>query len=227
MLPDIAAAPHLPDDLPSNPFPTLVSWFEEAAAKRVQPNPNAMTLATATADGRPSGRIVLCKAIEPEAGYVVFYTNYQGKKGQDLEANPRASCVFFWDVLDRQARVEGLVVRCPAEESDAYFASRPLESRIGAWASDQSRPVESRAAMAERVAATMRRFGLEPGRRPSGPVEIPRPPHWGGYRVYAERVELWVSGPGRVHDRAEWTRALTRQGDGYGGGPWSATRLQP
>lgn len=225
-----AASPdqHLPDELPSEPFGLLVSWFREAAERKVQPNPNAMTLATADASGRPSARIILCKEINPDPGYLVFYTNYHGRKGRELAANPRAAAVFFWDSLDRQARVEGPVVQSPAWESDAYFASRPIESRIGAWSSDQSRPIESREAMAGRVSETMNKLGIDLGALFGGrSVEVPRPPHWGGFRLFAEHVELWVSGVGRVHDRAGWTRMLTPAAEGFTGGDWSHTRLQP
>jgi pyridoxamine 5'-phosphate oxidase len=221
----------LPDPLPAEPFALFRAWFDEAHQRRVQPNPNAMTLATVDPDGRPSARIVLCKAIHEDPGRIVFYTNYNGRKGAALAANPRASLVFHWDPLDRQARIEGPVLRSPAEESDAYFRSRRLESRLGAWASDQSRPVESREKLLEQVAERARELGVDLSKIADGgggeDAEIPRPPHWGGYRVWAERVELWCAGTGRVHDRAEWTRSLTPAGDGYTGGPWSATRLQP
>lgn len=224
----IRAGEHLPDLLPESPLPMLISWFDEAVAKKVQPNPNAMTLATASHDARPSARLVLCKEINPDPGYVVFYTNYHGRKGEELAANPHAAAVFFWDALDRQARVEGPVVKSPAWESDAYFSSRPVESRIGAWSSEQSRPIASREAMAERIAATMERLGVDLGVLLSGgEVSVPRPPHWGGFRLYAERIELWLSGTGRIHDRAVWTRALTPAEEGFTGGPWTSTRLQP
>jgi pyridoxamine 5'-phosphate oxidase len=216
----------LPEPLPDDPFPILRAWYDQALARRDTPNPNAMTLATVDGAGRPAARIVLCKALEPDPGAVVFYTNYQGRKGHDLGAHPEAALVFHWDALDRQARIEGPVTRTSEEESDAYFASRPWESRVGAWSSDQSRPVASRRELLEKVRATMQRFGIDPDHpERAGPAaHIPRPPHWGGYRVLARRVELWVSGTGRVHDRAEWTRELTPAAPP---GPWAATRLQP
>jgi pyridoxamine 5'-phosphate oxidase len=209
----------LPEPLPADPFPLFESWLNDAEARRTQPNPNSFCLATIDPDGRPSARILLCKGIDQAAGAIEFFTNYQSRKGMALDANPRAAACFHWDVLDRQARIEGAVVRVPATRSDEYFASRPWESRIGAWASDQGKPLASRAELAEKVRATMRRFGLE---RPPGPgqaVSIPRPPHWGGFRLIADRVELWVSGAGRVHDRAAWTRRSD--------GTWDRTRLQP
>jgi pyridoxamine 5'-phosphate oxidase len=213
-----AGGEQLPESLPSDPFPLVLAWFNQAAAAKVQPNPNVMTLATASRDGRPSARMVLCKGIDAAHGFVVFYTNYQGRKAQELEANPRAALVAHWDDLDRQMRIEGPVVKSPAAESDAYFASRPRESRIGAWASDQSRPIASRHEMVKKVEQATERFGAG---------DVPRPAHWGGYRVFAERVELWVSGAGRVHDRAAWTRQLRPDGAGFVGGPWASTRLQP
>jgi pyridoxamine 5'-phosphate oxidase len=224
-----AAGEFLPEPLPADPFGLLKAWWDEAHSKRVQPNPNAMTLATVDPDGRIGARTVLCKAINITDGFFVFYTNYSGRKGVALDAGSRAALVFHWDDLDRQVRVEGLVVRSPDEESDAYFASRPWQSRIGAWASDQSRPVASRAAMQDKLAAAMRRFGLDPDRPPEtgANVNIPRPRHWGGYRIWAERLELWAAGPGRLHERAEWKRTLAQANAGFQGGPWSSTRLQP
>jgi pyridoxamine 5'-phosphate oxidase len=188
---------------------------------RVQPNPNAMVMATVDADGRPSARVVLCKGLRGEDGSVVFFTNYESRKGGALAAHPRAALVFHWDALDRQVRIEGSVSRVPDAESDAYFAGRPWESRVGAWSSAQSRPVRSRRELLERVEATMRKFGIDPKSppKPGAAVDIPRPPHWGGYRVTADSVELWVSGKGRIHDRAVWKRE--------GSGPWRATRLCP
>jgi len=219
----------LANTLPPDPLPLVLDWFDEARRRKVQPNPNAMTLATVDPDGRIAAGIVLCKTIDLKGGFFEFFTNYEGRKGVALGARPRAALVMHWDVLDRQVRIEGPVVKSPAAASDAYFASRPWESRIGAWASDQSRPVGSREEMLAKVAATMRRFGLNPDDPPghSADVKIPRPPHWGGYRVYADRVELWMSGTGRVHDRAAWTRVLSPDRDGFRGGAWTATRLQP
>lgn len=220
----------LPEPLPADPFGTLTRWFDEAQAAKNQPNPNAMTLATADADGRLSARVVLCKAIHPDPGRLVFYTNYTSRKGMALEANPRAAIVMHWDHADRQVRVEGPVTRSPAEESDAYFASRRWESRLGAWASDQSKPIASREALLEQVAEKAIELGVDLSKIVDGrgdELEIPRPPHWGGFRLWAERVELWCGGTGRVHDRAVWARELAADGDGFACGAWSATRLQP
>ena len=207
----------LPSTLPDDPMPLFAEWFAGARAAMAQPNPDSMALATVGADGRPSVRIVLCKMLVTQPGYAVFFTNYDSRKGEELAAHPRAAAVFHWDGFGRQVRLEGPVVRSPAEESDEYFASRALDSRIGAWASLQSQPLESRRTLLKRVATEAARFG----------THVPRPPHWGGYRLWPESVELWIEGPFRVHDRARWSRSLAPEGAGYAPGPWSATRLYP
>jgi pyridoxamine 5'-phosphate oxidase len=227
----IAPTELLPDPLPSEPLAVAAAWLEQAFSLKRQPNPNSMTLATTTLEGKPSARIVLCKAIVADPGYIVFYTNYLSRKGRELGANPRAAAVMHWDHMHRQVRVEGLVETVPASESEAYFASRALQSRIGAWASAQSEPIASRGLLLDAVADAARRFGLSPeaaAAERGADASVPRPPHWGGYRLWAEAVELWVEGAARIHDRARWSRKLTRGGDGHlATGAWSATRLQP
>ncbi|HTV96434.1 MAG TPA: pyridoxamine 5'-phosphate oxidase [Steroidobacteraceae bacterium] len=219
----------LPDPLPANPLELASRWLEQARVDAAQPNPNAMVLATVDERGQPSARVVLCKDIEPQAGRIVFYTNYESRKGRELAANPRAAAVFHWDHRHRQVRAEGEVAPLEDAENDAYFRTRPWQSRIGAWASRQSEPVRSRAALGDNVAAAARRFGIPYG-GPGAPepaqvsVDIPRPPHWGGYRLTAEAVELWVEGEFRIHDRARWTRSGA---PGAAAGAWSVTRLQP
>ena len=228
-------AKRLPEPLPADPLALAREWLTEATAARRQPNPNSMVLATVGSDGAPSSRVVLCKDILVAAGYVLLYTNYDSRKGHEIAANPRVAALFHWDHLHRQVRIEGRMVRSPAAESDAYFASRPWQSRLGAWASAQSRPVASRAALIEALTAAGRRFGtppVGPGAPPegadSGAVAVPRPPHWGGYRLYAEAVELWVEGEFRIHDRAHYVRTLAPDANGgYAGSPWQASRLQP
>ena len=222
----------LPDPLPPEPLVVLNQWLAQSWQQRLQPNPNAMVLATSDADGHLSARVVLCKEIVAQPGYLVFFTNYLSRKGRQLARNPRAAAVFHWDALHRQVRVEGPVVQAPAAASDAYFASRPWQSRIGAWASDQSAPIASRAAMQNAVTSTAERFGVpDPTQATadgSADFQIPRPPHWGGYHLWADSVELWVEGEARIHDRARWTRELTPEPDGFfSAGPWSAIRLQP
>jgi pyridoxamine 5'-phosphate oxidase len=221
----------LPDPLPAEPMALAGAWLSTALAARQQPNPDAMVLATATAEGQPSARIVLCKELDAELGRVSFVTNYDSRKGRELEQNPRAALVLHWDHAHRQIRMEGIVVKAPAAESDAYFETRNWQRRIGAWASAQSQPLRSRELLNAGGRAAADRFGLpnptadnidEPQSRP-----IPRPPFWGGYYVWADAVELWIEGPARIHERARWTRSLTTAGAGFRPGPWSATRLQP
>ena len=217
----------LPEPLPAEPLSIAQAWLAQAWSARQQPNPNAMVLATTTRDGHPSARVVLCKDIQPVPGFVVFYTNYDSRKGQELAANGRAAVVMHWDHMHRQVRVEGRVVKAPDADSDAYFASRALASRIGAWASKQSQPVASRAELLSVVDATAKRLGVSE-RSAGKDVPVPRPPHWGGFRLWADAVELWVEGDARIHDRARWTRTLTARDDGqFDAGPWNATRLQP
>jgi pyridoxamine 5'-phosphate oxidase len=223
----------LPSILPADPMPLAVSWLKDAWDGQVQPNPNAMVLATVDGRGMPSARVVLCKEIVADPGYALFYTNYDSRKGRALAEHPRAAAVLYWDKMHRQLRIEGPVLKSPPAESDAYFASRQWQRRIGAWASQQSQPVGSRAALLEAVEAAAARFGARSPAATSGDeagagLVIPRPPHWGGYRLWVESIELWMGGDHRIHDRARWTRALTRADEhSFSGGRWSATRLHP
>lgn len=206
--------PPLPEPLPADPLPLVGDWLAEAAA-RVRSS-TSMALATVDPDGRPTARMVICRGFDPRAGWLVFYTDRDSDKGAALAAHPRAAVVFHWDALERQIRIEGPVTHAPDGDSDAYWASRPPDARVAASASEQSRPLASRAILLTRVAEMAARGG-----------DVPRPKRWGGYRVWAERVELWVGQPARVHDRARWVRALTAEGEGFAGGAWSATRLMP
>jgi len=177
----------------------------------------AMALATVDPDGRPSVRMVICRGLDARAGWLVFYTDRDSRKGRALEGVARGAVVFHWEGLERQIRIEGPVTLAPDADSDRYWGTRPPDARLAAVASEQSRPIASRQAFLERIADARARLGPAPD----------RPPRWGGYRVWAEAVELWVSQPARAHDRAVWTRALAPSGDGFAGGPWRATRLQP
>ena len=225
----------LPDPLPPEPMALASAWFATALAARQQPNPDAMVLATASASGQPSARIVLAKEFDVERGCISFVTNYDSRKGRELAENARAALVFHWDHSHRQIRMEGLVLKAPAAESDEYFASRNWQRRIGAWASAQSQPLQSREQLNGAVRAAAARFGapeptLDNINQPLA-VNIPRPPFWGGYYVWADAVELWIEGASRIHERARWTRSLATSGTGaattVSTGPWSATRLQP
>jgi pyridoxamine 5'-phosphate oxidase len=208
----------LPATLPADPMPLFEEWFAQARAQGAQRNPDSMVLATSAPDGRPSARVVLLKRLVADPGYVVFYTNYESQKGREITQNPRVAAVLHWDAQGRQVRLEGRIVTSPAAESDEYFATRALDSRIGAWASLQSEPLSSRGALMKRVAEQAARFG----------TRVPRPPHWGGYRLWPDAVELWHEGAFRVHDRARWTRSLMANGEaGFIAGAWAATRLYP
>ncbi len=213
--------PSLADPLPASPLPTLTRWLAEAREGRVQRNPSAICLATVSPDGQPEARLLLCRGLDAERGFLVFYSNRESAKGRALAAKPRACAVFHWDALERQARISGPVRLSPESESDVYFAGRPRAAQIAAAASQQSRAIASRAELLKRLAETEARCGGAQG------PPVPRPPHWGGYRLFAERVELWVGSAGRAHDRGLWTRALEPEGEGFRGGPWGVRRLQP
>jgi pyridoxamine 5'-phosphate oxidase len=226
-------APTLPDELPDNPMAWAEAWLLEATAQSVQRNPNSMMLVTVASNGQPSARVVLCKSFLSDPGYVVFYTNYKSRKIEDLVSRPDVAATFHWDALGRQIRLEGIAVKSPESESDEYFASRDWGSQIGAWGSDQSAPLESRQALREQVRDRARALGVEVtddlqsldgDQKPT----IARPPHWGGVRIWPARIELWIEGADRVHDRAVWTRDLTRDGESdFDASAWTGKRLQP
>jgi len=223
----------LPDPPPMDPMPLAATWLHQAWDEQVQRNPNSMVLATTDTDGRPSARVMLCKEIVIDPGYLVFYTNYESRKGQELAAHPWAAAVFHWDALHRQLRVEGPVVISPASESDDYFVTRPWRSRLAAMTSQQSAPIGSHQTLIEKLRETAAHFGTpDPLAAPDDDQEpglrLPRPPGWGGYRMWAAAVELWVEGPHRLHDRVRWTRELApTDGGHFKFQPWHHQRLQP
>lgn len=193
----------------NDPFALFGAWLAEATESEIN-DPNGMALATVDASGLPDLRMVLMKDFDA-AGFV-FYTNLESAKATELAGQPRAALLFHWKSLRRQVRIRGEVGRVTAEEADAYFATRPRGSRIGAWASAQSRPLESRALLEERVATLTAQYGEG---------EIPRPPHWSGFRIAPVEIEFWHDGAFRLHDRVRFTRAVP------GEGPWTRTRLYP
>ncbi len=198
----------MPTPPPADPMPLFKQWFDEAHREPKVPNPNAMVLATATPDGIPSARVVLCKSIEVTNPAVVFFTNYDGRKGKELLANPHCSAVFHWDHASRQARIEGTATVISATESDAYFATRPFLSRLGAWASLQSRPMQRPADLLVRLGEAAERFAINTADvlSDNADADVPRPDHWGGFRISIARLELWCSRSGRLHERIGWTR---------------------
>lgn len=194
-------------DLDPSPPRQVEKWLHDAIAAG-HPEPTAMTLATVSPSGEPAARVVLLKGVDPRG--LVFYTNYESEKGKHLASNPRACANLFWVLLERQIRVTGTVEKVSREESEAYFRSRPRESQLGAWASEQSGVIACRATLEARLAELRARFGEG---------EIPCPPHWGGLRLSFERVELWQGRPSRLHDRLRYTRT--------GADSWRIERLSP
>ena len=193
------------EDVKANPIDQFHIWFDQAQHAEL-PEPNAMTVASVDANGKPSARVVLIKEVTQDG--FVFFTNYESRKGQALTANPHAALLFFWPELERQIRIEGSVSKLSAEESDAYFHSRPLDSRIGAWASPQSQVITSRTQLVTKAAEFALKFALNP----------PRPPHWGGFRVKHEVLEFWQGRPSRLHDRIQYVLE---------DGQWKIQRLAP
>jgi pyridoxamine 5'-phosphate oxidase len=197
-------------DVAPDPMRQFGHWFDEAVRAQLH-EPNAMTLATADADGRPSARVVLLKDFDADG--FVFFTNYASRKGRELAARTEAALLFYWPELERQVRIDGHAARVRPAESDAYFAGRPRLARIGAWASPQSEPIGGRATLEARFADAEARYAAVG-------EQVPRPPHWGGYRVVPEVVEFWQGRPSRLHDRIRYRRP-------HANGLWTIDRLAP
>ena len=195
-----------PNDCLPDAVAQLELWVKEAIESKAL-EPTAVNIATVSADGRPSARIVLLKGIEN--GQLLFFTNYESRKGHEIDATPYVAATFFWQELERQVRVEGTIAKVSAERSDEYFVTRPYTSRVGAWASPQSQPIPNKAEIVKRAAMYGVKF----------PFKVPRPPHWGGYAITPERIEFWQGRPSRLHDRVLYTR----QADGS----WQRVRLAP
>ena len=215
----------MPEILPDDPMHQAKRWFDRTNSEKWQPNPNAMTLSTVDKNNAPSSRIVLCKYFVADPGYIVFFTNYNSRKGKEIRDNSEVSLVFHWDNIGRQLRIKGIAVYSPSSESDEYFASRNRGSQISAWGSNQSQPVESRSELIKQMNDKLDEFDISGTHNEK---EIPRPPHWGGIRVWAHEIELWMDGEDRVHDRARWTRKLKiNQDNSFSTSKWIGTRLQP
>ena len=194
------------EDVQKNPIDQFNIWLDQARHAEL-PEPNAMTVASVDENGKPSARVVLIKEVDHKG--FVFFTNYESRKGKALTHNPQAALLFFWPELERQIRIEGSVEKLSDEESDEYFHSRPLDSRIGAWASPQSQVISGRSVLVAKAAEYALKFALNP----------PRPPHWGGFRVKPQALEFWQGRPSRLHDRIRYTQQAY--------GIWKIERLAP
>lgn len=203
------APPLVEANAPTDPFMLFEAWLK-LATESDTPEPNAMCLATVDASGQPSNRFVLLKGFDTEA--FTFYTNYNSRKSTELASNPKAASTFWWPLLQRSVRIEGTISKTTSEESDEYFPTRPIGSRLGAWASAQSSPIASREALQEKKAEVEKRF--------EGSNDIERPPHWGGFRLVPHRIEFWAGQPSRLHDRLVYSRDAPS-------GDWTLQRLQP
>jgi pyridoxamine 5'-phosphate oxidase len=211
----------LPNPIPDDPMPLVRQWLDDAV-RSGQRNPAAMALATVGTNRHPSVRMVLLKSLSIENGYGVFYSHRESRKGREIEANPLAAGVLYWEPLGRQLRFEGRIAHSTDAESDAYFASRPRGSQVNAWVSEQSRPIASFAELERRIERKVAELPDSNG--------LPRPQHWGGYRLWLEAVEFWVEGPDRFHERVRYERRLDLGNNAehqFLAGTWNHRLLQP
>ncbi|MGD8325164.1 MAG: pyridoxamine 5'-phosphate oxidase [Gammaproteobacteria bacterium] len=212
------------------PLEKIAAWLNDAQTRSARRNPLAMALATCAEDGLPSVRMVLAKGFCGDTGHITFYTHFGSRKGNELTATPHAAAVMYWEEFDgRQLRVEGPVTRAPDDAADAYFATRPAASQLNAWVSEQSRPLPEPGTLEQRTAAKAAEFGLDlTALAGQGPAAIPRPPHWGGFRLWIEQVEFWTEGAGRFHERFVYRRSRAAVEQRRSGGEvWQRTQLQP
>lgn len=206
----------LPERLPSDPLALVAQWLDESMRLGLR-NPTALALSTVGASGRPSVRFVLLKHLAVEHGYLVFYTNYGSRKARELDGSGHAAAAMYWEGSGRQLRFEGAVEHSPGPESDVYFGSRPRGSQLNAWASEQSRPLADPAELDRRLERVATQY----------PDPVPRPPFWGGYRLWLDSIELWSEGRDRFHQRVRYERELGAGPGGFEPGPWRHARLQP
>lgn len=218
------------NSIPKDPLPVVHAWMEEARNKRIQPHPNAITIASVDVSGKPSARVVLIKDFSPKEGYIVFYTHYKSRKSLEFVDNPWAAGVVHWDHLGRQIRFEGLITKSPDDESNAYFATRDWRSQLNAWTSEQSQPISDYKQLLDRANRQAKKMNL-PKIDSTGPdkdFSVQRPPFWGGFRMWFCSIEFWIARSARFHERIQYKRSLKKDDDGGPvTGPWHHQRLQP
>ena len=210
-----------------NPLDSLDDWINEVTASKTQPNPNCMSIATVDSNGCPNTRMVLCKELNTDEGYLTFYTNYSSIKSEELENNSKCSALFHWDKFGLQARLKGFVKRCSDSKNDEYFSTRDIGSQIAAWTSDQSKEIESLEKMGDSYQIIMDKFQIKSLEEAKG-VNIPRPDFWGGYDMWIEEIELWKNQKNRFHDRIKFTRKISiENGNIDAEKRWDSVRIQP
>ena len=211
-----------------NPVLVLKEWLHEARQSKIQPNPNTMSISTVDSMSCPNSRMVLCKEINEDLGYLVFYTNYNSEKSKEIESHNNCSALFLWDPLVYQVRVRGKLIKSPNHESDNYFSTRKVGSQLSAWASNQSDEVENRESLDDQFQKIMKRFNIQDEDLDSTEIEIPRPDFWGGYRIWINEIELWLNQSERFHDRLSFKRDLVKTSSGFNAeNNWVVKRLQP